>query len=353
MSGIKKKILKIIKDKKDSKRSFWKILLIVKDFLVSYIFYAKSIFYKIKRTLSFFDKIFYKKPTDKKIRIKTIASYDVVPNHLDCFGRFCKKNLTWNNLILTDNKFADYYVIFNYPKGEYYDPKKTIVFQQEPESTRNTWGEWANPSQDRFFYVFDVKNNYCCLGWSLEKNYDWLIHNKIEKTKEISTITSDFYSLPGHKKRLDFISFLDKKIKIDIYGKTSNNPWKLTELMNYKGPLISKDEGLFSYKYTFASENSTEKNYFTEKIIDAIVSECLCFYWGCPNLEQFIDERAFIRIDLDNPILALDIIQNAIKNNEWEKRLPYIKEAKYKILNELQMMPEIEKIIKQNEKNGK
>jgi hypothetical protein len=38
-------------------------------------------------------------------------------------------------------------------------------------------------------------------------------------------------------------------------------------------------------------------------------------------------------------------IQNAIKGNLWEERLPYIRQAKQKILNETQFFPRLEKII--------
>ena len=43
---------------------------------------------------------------------------------------------------------------------------------------------------------------------------------------------------------------------------------------------------------------------------------------------------------------AIKTIESTIKNNEWEKRLKYIKEMKYKILNEIQMFPTIENIFK-------
>jgi hypothetical protein len=119
-------------------------------------------------------------------------------------------------------------------------------------------------------------------------------------------------------------------------------------LKKYRGsiPGFCKDPGLIPYKYTFNSENSDEPGYFTEKIIDAIVSECLCFYWGCSNLDNWIDPDAFIRLDFDDFEKSYNIIVSSIENNEWEKRLPIIKKMKVKILDELQFIPHIESIVR-------
>ena len=48
------------------------------------------------------------------------------------------------------------------------------------------------------------------------------------------------------------------------------------------------------------------------------------------------------------PVLAGDfkLVEKAIRENWWEKRLPYIKESKERIMNKLQVMPYIERLIK-------
>ena len=60
--------------------------------------------------------------------------------------------------LVSDSEIADYFVIINKPqKGDYYDPKRTIVFQMEPwvydDNKRwgvKTWGEWAEPDESKF-----------------------------------------------------------------------------------------------------------------------------------------------------------------------------------------------------------
>ena len=87
------------------------------------------------------------------------------------------------------------------------------------------------------------------------------------------------------------------------------------------------------------------KNYYTEKLIDGILGECLVFYSGCPNIRDFIDERAYVYLELSNFEKDYGIIQKAIQEDWYSKRLPYIREAKYKILNELQFFPRLEKFL--------
>jgi hypothetical protein len=69
-----------------------------------------------------------------------------------------------------------------------------------------------------------------------------------------------------------------------------------------------KNDGIFSYKYYFMAENNSEHNYITEKLWEPIICECLCFYWGAPNVSDYIDKRAYISLDLDNLEESYNII---------------------------------------------
>jgi len=170
-----------------------------------------------------------------------------------------------------------------------------------------------------------------------------------ERSNYISTITSDLQFYPGHKLRLNFVKYLDtlsgEGIIPHIYGRKNYQTSPLDLLKNYKGGLKNKDAGLFPYHYHFMAENSQEVGYFSEKLIDPILTETLCLYWGAPNAKSYINEKAFIELDITRPTLALKIVKEAMKNNEREKRLKYIKQAKKKILTELSIMPIIDKII--------
>jgi hypothetical protein len=93
------------------------------------------------------------------------------------------------------------------------------------------------------------------------------------------------------------------------------------------------------------AENNSEYNYATEKIWEPILCECLCFYWGCPNLEDYIDSRAFIRLPLEDLEKSAQIMKQAIDEDWYAQRLPYIREAKEKIMNELGFFPNLKKML--------
>jgi hypothetical protein len=83
----------------------------------------------------------------------------------------------------------------------------------------------------------------------------------------------------------------------------------------------------------------------TEKLIDGILGECLVFYSGCFNAREYIDERAFVYLELSNFEEDYNTVKQAIAEDWHSQRLPYIREAKKKILNYLQFFPRLERII--------
>lgn len=109
-------------------------------------------------------------------------------------------------------------------------------------------------------------------------------------------------------------------------------------------------EALDAYKYHIAVENTVSNYHWSEKLSDSIMSYCLTFYSGDPKLEQILPPRSFIRIPIDNPPEALRIIQEAIRNNEYEKRLPDILEARKLLIERYNMYSQILAVIAEHEK---
>ena len=66
----------------------------------------------------------------------------------------------------------------------------------------------------------------------------------------------------------------------------------------------SEKKRLWQSMFTIAVENSSNKNYHTEKIIDAFLSKTFPIYWGCPNLEELgYDPNGFIYCKDENEII--------------------------------------------------
>ncbi len=286
------------------------------------------------------------KRTVKILHCNTRANFTV-------FKRYFNTKTGWGDLEFTTQKYADYYLVINnalHSPFSYYNPKRTLLYYIEPAVSVNQWEPWSKPDEsNEFFHVSRLPHGRMPTVWYLSKSYHWLKENSIPKTKVLSTITSDQNMFPLHRERLKFIKILDEKINIDIYGRNRQYNSVLKTFSQYRGALLPdlhKDAGLFPYKYHFASENNIEDSYFTEKLTDAILAECLCFYYGTETAGNWIDNKAFVHIDITKPTEAINIIKKAIENNEWEKRIQIIRKEKQKILDEMNLLADIERVIK-------
>jgi len=259
-------------------------------------------------------------------------------------GDFYKNS---NFEIVSGNENIDYYVIINMPTFDSlvdYDPKKTIIFQMEPwvyDTTKNwgvkTWGVWSIPDSNKFMKVFRHEESLNNVQWQVSPPQ---VIPGDEKINKIMCILSDKLHDEGHNKRVDFLKYIDSLCidNIHVYGRKNYH-----NLKSYVGETDNKIE-LVKYKYCFSCENNSEKNYATEKIWEPILFECLCFYWGCPNLEEHIDSQAFVRLPLDNFDECIFIIKKAIDEDWWSQRIDIIRKEKQKILTELGFFPRLNKI---------
>lgn len=265
---------------------------------------------------------------------------------------FFQKTLLPNqNFYLTDSLDADYiFAVNKVPEDSKVHCRKVILAQMEPNVRMNGWREqfdsWYDDNPTQFCYYLRHEYSLNNLEWHLQKTVKEL-KEPIQKTRAdvISSVMSSQYFMDGHKLRIDFLKYLEANtdVKLDIYGKTNHRNFK-----NYRGSLPSwnKNQGLLEYKYTFHAENCGNKNYCTEKLIDAICAETLCFYSGAPNISDIIDSRAYILLDLRDKEASAKRVLEAIQNNEYMHRIEYIRKEKEKILTRLQVAPRIEGLIK-------
>lgn len=294
---------------------------------------------------------------DTCIRILMYCNWTDSKSLCDSWNKMSKNNnYRWNNIKIVWEEPADYYCIINCPPPGVTIPSsvpssKIIVLQMEPHMSKHSerWGEeWANPSIEKYKFVSNHVNNYNNNEWHISKTWKQLHTENIVKDDQLnnimSTVLSDKYNDPGHIKRIDFVKFLEKKkMNVHVYGSNKFN-WK-----QYKGslPYQAKDDALFPYKYTFNVENHSIKGYYTEKLIDGILSECLTVYSGCPNIKDYIDPEAYVYIEMIDFEQDYQTIKQMIEEDWHTKRLPAIRKMKNKILNNTQFFPRMEAIINQ------
>ena len=151
-----------------------------------------------------------------------------------------------------------------------------------------------------------------------------------------------------HSKRYALTKYIADRIpELDWYG------WGVKKL-------DKKADAQNDYRYSIAVENYVAPYHWTDKIADPLLSMCLTFYVGDPRLEEVFPAESFIRIPLDNHEEAYQIIRKAIDENEYEKRLPAIREARRRLIEENNMFNRIASLIANhqeasagNQKSGK
>jgi hypothetical protein len=266
-----------------------------------------------------------------KIRVYATCWWETDETLFEIIKEYGFGSHIWKNIEFTLDDDYDRIIILRTlnKKSKSYDPRKAITFFTEPSDTK-----------DFLQHESSVVLSFLPLPfWNFvkqEKKEKILQLGGIKKTKLLSSITSDLYELEGHQKRVDFILHLDGVIDegLDIFGK--NNSGKLFTLLDsYRGFIADKYDALWPYKYHFACENSFMFDYYTEKLVDPIIAECLCFYDGCCNIADFIDERAFIKINVSNPKETIETMIEGVQNNEWRKRIKYIRQQKQRLLYDL------------------
>jgi hypothetical protein len=152
-----------------------------------------------------------------------------------------------------------------------------------------------------------------------------------------------FKSNELYSKRIDFVNYFSKKNKVDLYGRNWNMHfnrrilwWKY--LLNYqsimscfRGSILNKYEALSRHKYCICFENSVINGYITEKIFDCFYAGTVPIYYGAPDVNEYINQKAFINFNDFSSIEDLEKYIENLTDSDYEE---YKKWGKYFIENE-------------------
>ena len=129
-----------------------------------------------------------------------------------------------------------------------------------------------------------------------------------QKTKELSIIASAKNQTAGHRLRHDIIK--DYGPILDVYGRGYREiPYKL--------------EALKDYRFSIVIENISKDYYFTEKLIDCLVTGTIPIYYGCPSISKFFNPEGFIMI---NDRSSIEVGIRTATVNFYEKNIKVIRE---------------------------
>jgi hypothetical protein len=209
------------------------------------------------------------------------------------------------------------------------------------------WGftDWMAEGHEPFARVYSsyiprpseiYAMSHPALPWHVDRSFDELVSSAIPaKNRGLSWVVGNCRDLPGHMRRLSFLRFLqsDGSLDIDLYGRA----------VRY---IEDKWDGLARYRYSIAVENTVWPDYWTEKIADCFLTRTVPLFHGCPNLEMYFPPDSFIRIDIGKPSEALETIRRVLREDNWERRLPALEEARRRVLFEYQLFPYLAKVIR-------
>ena len=127
------------------------------------------------------------------------------------------------------------------------------------------------------------------------------VYNSIDiyrKQAKISCITGTKSQTDGHKFRLDLYRN-QRRIQAPItwFRSSKDNPIISANASN--NPVLgdSKEPLFLDYQYSVVIENTRQNNYFTEKLIDCLITKTIPIYYGCPNISNWFDTRGWVILD--------------------------------------------------------
>lgn len=151
-------------------------------------------------------------------------------------------------------------------------------------------------------------------GTSWIENFDF----SIEKKFQISHLTGFKEITEGHLLRKK-VHYKQNRIKnkkdfyISKHGGVENS---------FENKLLDESKNpLFESQFHICIENSKQKNFFTEKLIDCLVTKTIPIFWGCENINQFFDTRGFFIVNSLDEIVD---VCNSINETTYIEKLEYV-----------------------------
>ena len=227
--------------------------------------------------------------------------------------------------LLCDLSSTDHLII--YPRGvEHIRPSfgtlaKVSIMVVEPRAVHGRHMNLLRLSYRRFHRVLTADHNLLksipngiFLPFGTTWVDDWSTLDT-SKSDNISLIASSKNDLQGHRLRHEVVDWAKQShVSVDIMG-------------NGYRPFEKKSDGLAPYRFSVIIENVQQANYFTEKLLDAILCETVPIYWGCPNIDQFLATEGMI---LCNSKSAIQEAMLSATQQLFEEKLTALRNIKEK-----------------------
>jgi len=209
-------------------------------------------------------------------------------------------------------------IIYNDTFGAAHDsrPQRKVFFNLEPESIIPTEA-YLLQNYKLFKYILTFNQNVFdnCPNaikythgttWITEKDYLSTDANVDTKQYKISIMTGTKCMTKGHEFRLNLYKTQAAFKNFPIVFWRSSAGQLLPELVKENNPILpremsSKIEMLRDYQFHICIENSRQQNYFSEKLMDCLLTKTIPIYYGCPNITDYFDTTGWIILQDESP----------------------------------------------------
>jgi len=237
----------------------------------------------------------------------------------------------WKDMeAVTNPDEADFHIVIDFAKQHKVNPKKAIYISAHPTG----YAGYYDPRPEECIASINYKNTSGFVEWWLKYDYDYLSAMKYPiKTKGCVCIMTSTACVDYQIDRLKYMDEFNTQYLglVDMFGRHTN------PLGNGVDYWFGK-EILEDYNYSLEFDAYAE-NYFSERIADSLLMWCKPLYKGGTGLEKYIPAESFTYIGDKTPRELIESTNETID-------LKAIEEARYRILNELQVWAKVYNTIK-------
>jgi len=296
----------------------------------------------------------------KKHKVKLVNRYSTLDKALGFKYQSPQNKAEWGSCVFTFNPLEKEYdwlvIIDDIPKitpgkaERLSCPKEnTILVTTEPSSITRYGRAFAK----QFHYLItnqeekilphpNAIRSQTGMLWFYGKDYDSIVSvTHPNKTKKLSTICSN--KQQGHtlhKLRYEFTKIMEERIpELERFGRGFR--W-----------IETKAEALDDYEFHVAIENHYAPHVWTEKLADAFLGFTVPIYYGCPNVYDYFPKDSLIQFDIYDVEGSIAKIKEIISiEGEYERRLPAVKEARRRVIEEYNLLAMINKIVENSKED--
>ena len=201
----------------------------------------------------------------------------------------------------------NYHISLDNPHIQVAPDVKIIAIQCEPNEISNLRELFIlNHKRFHLLLTFDEQILQSCPNakfvpygttWFGDGKSTYKIVDITRKQPKISTVVGLKEMTRAHTFRKSlYFNQLNIPLPITWFRSSRDGGGTLPSINN--NPLLkdSKEDLFIEYQFSLVIENSRQKNYFSEKLIDCLLMKTIPIYYGCENISDFFDTSGWVLI---------------------------------------------------------